>query len=55
MSKNIQLLTLQEWARKHGVANPYDKSEYDYIKAYKSNLSPDSDGNWPKRSINGKK
>ena len=43
----IQLLTLTEWARKHGVDNPYD-TEYDYIKAHKLNLSPDSNGNWPK-------
>ena len=47
MSKNIQLLTLNEWARKYGV-NPYDNSEYDYMYAYKHNLSPDKDGNWPK-------
>ena len=48
MSKNIQLLTLNEWARKYGVTNPYDKSEYDYMYAYKHNLTPDKDGNWPK-------
>ena len=47
MKKKIQLLTLTEWARKYGV-NPYDKSGYDYMYAYKNNLSPDKDGNWPK-------
>ena len=48
MSKEIQLLTVREWARKHGVINPYDISEYDYITAYKRNISPDSNGKWPR-------
>ena len=43
----IQLLTLREWSRKWGVSNPYDNSEYDYLKAYRTNVVPDSDGNWP--------
>ena len=44
---DIQLLTLREWARKHGVNNPYS-DEYDYITAYKRNISPDSNGKWPR-------
>ena len=52
MSKNIQLLTLQEFARKYGIKNPYDKSDYDYIYAYKNNITPDINGNWPKRRDN---
>ena len=52
MSQNIQLLTLQEFARKYGIKNPYDRSEYDYIHAYKNNITPDIDGNWPKRRDN---
>lgn len=50
---NIQLLTLREWARKHGVDNPYS-DEYDYITAYKRNISPDSNGKWPRLENNGK-
>ena len=52
MSREIQLLTLREWSRKHGVDNPYDDSEYDYITAYKRNISPDSNGKWPKLENN---
>ena len=52
MSKEIQLLTVREWARKHGVINPYDISEYDYITAYKRNISPDSNGKWPRLENN---
>ena len=48
VSKGIQLLTLREWARKHGVENPYDVSEYDYVKAHKLNISPDNNGKWPR-------
>ncbi|HAI43372.1 MAG TPA: hypothetical protein DCM40_37365 [Maribacter sp.] len=44
---DIQLLTLREWSRKHGVNNPYSE-EYDYITAYKRNISPDSNGKWPR-------
>ena len=48
MSNGIQLLTLREWSRKYGVSNPYDDSEYDYITAYKRNISPDNNGKWPR-------
>ena len=48
VSNGIQLLTLVEWSRKYGVSNPYDKSEYDYITAYRRNISPDSNGKWPR-------
>ena len=44
---DIQLLTLREWARKNGVIDPYT-DEYDYITAYKRNISPDSNGKWPR-------
>ena len=54
MSKNIQLLTLQEYARKYGINNPYDKTTYDYQAAWQNNASPDSDGNWPKKYKRGK-
>ena len=54
MSNGIQLLTLREWARKHGVSNLYDNSEYDYIMAYKRNISPDSNGKWPRLEKDGK-
>ena len=47
MSNGIQLLTLREWARKYSVNNPYD-TKYDYIQAYKRNMSPDKQGKWPK-------
>ena len=43
----IQLLTLREWARKWGISNPYDNSEYDYLTAYRTNVVPDNNGNWP--------
>jgi hypothetical protein len=52
MSNGIQLMSLEEWARMHKVANPYDKSEYDYITAYKRNISPDKHGNWPELDNN---
>jgi len=52
MANNPQLLTLTEWSRKYNVTNPYDKSGYDYLYAYKNNLIPDSNGNWPKRRDN---
>ena len=52
MSNNIQLLTVREWARKHGVINPYDTSEYDYITAYKRNITPDNSGKWPRLENN---
>ena len=48
VSNGIQLLTLVEWSRRYGVSNPYDKSEYDYITAYRRNISPDSNGKWPR-------
>ena len=48
----IQLLTIREWARKHGVIIPYDTSEYDYLKAYRTNVVPDYDGNWPELEDN---
>ena len=48
MASNPQLLTLQQFARKYGIKDPYDKSEYDYIAAYYNNITPDTDGNWPK-------
>ena len=54
MKQNIQLLTLNEWSRKYGV-NPYDKSGYDYMYAYKHNITPDKDGNWPKIGDNNGK
>tara|TARA_R100000808_G_C2135815_1_gene144165 strand:+ start:319 stop:549 length:231 start_codon:yes stop_codon:yes gene_type:complete len=50
---DIQLLTLREWSRKHGVNNPYS-DEYDYITAYKRNISPDSSGKWPRLDNNDK-
>jgi hypothetical protein len=53
MVNKIQLLTLQEFARKYGIKDPYDKSEYDYVYAYKNNITPDMDGNWPKWRDNG--
>ena len=53
MENKIQLLTLQEFARKYVIKDPYDKSEYDYVYAYKHNIIPDTDGNWPKRRDNG--
>ena len=43
----IQLLTLRESARKWGVSNPYVNSEYDYLTAYRTNVVPDNNGNWP--------
>ena len=52
MANNPQLMTLQEWAHRYSVKNPYDKSEYDYIAAYKRNLSPDKHGNWPELENN---
>ena len=48
-----QLLTLIEWARKYGIRDPYDKSEYDYLKAYRNNIVPDNDGNWPELENDG--
>lgn len=48
----IQLLTLREWARKYGISNPYDISEYDYLTAYRTNVVPDNDGNWPELEDN---
>ena len=54
MSNGIQLMTLEGWARINKVANPYDKSEYDYITAYKRNISPDKHGNWPELEKYGK-
>lgn len=50
---DIQLLTLREWARKNGVIDPYT-DEYDYITAYKRNISPDSNGKWPRLEKNGR-
>jgi hypothetical protein len=47
MSNKIQLLTLREFALKYGIKDPYDTSEYDYIHAYRHNITPDIDGNWP--------
>lgn len=47
LTNGIQLMSLEEWSRMHKVANPYDKSKYDYITAYKRNISPDKHGNWP--------
>ena len=52
MSNGIQLMSLQEWAHRYGVKNPYDKSKYDYITAYKRNISPDKHGNWPELENN---
>ena len=53
MANNPQLMTLQEWAHRYSVKNPYDKSEYDYITAYKRNISPDNNGNWPELETHG--
>jgi|TARA_R100000781_G_scaffold110736_1_gene76430 hypothetical protein len=52
MANSPQLLSLQEWARRYGVKNPYDKSGYDYMYAYKHNIAPDKHGNWPELGIN---
>ena len=52
MSNGIQLLTLQEWARKYGVKDPYDKSEYDWVWAYRNNITPNVNGQWPTRDNN---
>ena len=48
MKQNIQLYNLQEFARKYGIKDPYDKSDYDYEYAWRHNITPDKDGNWPK-------
>ena len=52
MSNGIQLYNLVEFARKYGIVNPYDKSEYDYIYAWKHNITPDKHGNWPELENN---
>ena len=52
MENKIQLLTLQEFARKYKIKDPYDTSEYDYIAAYKRNITPDSSGKWPRLENN---
>ena len=51
MVGDIQLLTLREWSRKNGVTDPYNTT-YDYITAYKRNISPDSNGQWPELEDN---
>ena len=53
MSKSIQLLTFQEYDRKYGIKDPYDKTLYDYQAAWKDNASPDSVGNWPTKYKRG--
>ena len=52
MENKIQLLTLQEFARKYKITDPYDKTKYDYLYAHRHNIKPDSNGNWPKRRNN---
>ena len=49
MRNNIQLFNLTEFAKKYNIADPYDKSEYDYIYAWRHNITPDKDGIWPKQ------
>ena len=53
MRNNIQLYNLVDFARKYNIDNPYDKSEYDYIYAWKNNITPNEHGIWPKQPKGG--